>query len=139
VTERKRIFVTVSVQADFVARFGHHLAGRRKALNGVSWYEERLLDAKALEQPDEARHTDISGKYAARYVPGGVLSTIRAQPASHRIAMNRECAQDFLCHLRSLTRIGQWMDDGRLHRHWTTPASFASGVQMALTKRSTTA
>jgi hypothetical protein len=94
----ERVLVAVPVQADLVAGGGDHVGLAREAFDRVAGYEPRLLQAEAVEEPEQARHPHLGGENAAADVAGAVLPLVAAEPARHRVAVDAEGAEDFLGH-----------------------------------------
>jgi hypothetical protein len=99
--EGQRVLVAVAVQADLVARPGHHVGLLGKALDGVAGDEPGLRDPEPLEELEEARHAHLGREDAAADVARAVLAPIAAEPARHRVAMHAEGADDVLGHASS--------------------------------------
>jgi len=99
-----RVLVRIAVDADLVPGFrdGFHLGG--KCLDRVAGDKPCGLDAEPTEQLQEARTADLPGEQSARNIVGGVLATVRAEPACDRIDIDPEPAQDLLRHRPSLRR-----------------------------------
>jgi len=67
--------------------------------------EPRGTNAKLVEQFDQARRTDFTGKQAAGDIAGRILASVRTQPTGNSIDVYAEGAEDFFladasCRLR---------------------------------------
>jgi hypothetical protein len=95
---RDWVLVRIAVDADLVPSLRHGLHFGRKCLDRVARDEPGRLDAKATEQPQQARTADLSGEQPARDVVGGVLSAVGSEPSGDRVDVDAKSAQDFFRH-----------------------------------------
>src|ERR1700728_4388904 len=93
-----RILVRISVNPDLVTGLsdGFHLL--REGLDRVAGNEPGGFDPEAFEQLQQARTPDLAGEQSTRDIVRRILAPIRSEPASDRIDIDAEPAQNFLCH-----------------------------------------
>ena len=103
---RDRVLVGVAVDADLVAGRDDLLGLGGEGLDRVARDEPRGPEAVPLEQLQEARSSDLTGEEAAGDVVGGVLATVRAEPARDRVDVDAVRDEDLLGHLPHLPARG---------------------------------
>lgn len=80
-----RVLVTVPVQANLVAGVSHHGALLRERLQGVAGDEPRGFDVVLVKELEEPARANGASEETSADVAGAVLTTVRAEPASHGV------------------------------------------------------